>query len=138
MAVTGRMPQKARDRQSQGEMTGGCLCGKLTGEVWPVPLFGDRWTPFSPEANTNQLGSQGCDSQQVMTSASWSLYQMGTCESGMAKESQARWKVSPWSLQTLTPTGQNTERSADHSPTLIKQRAGSFGLSLIPRTYLQG
>ena len=55
------VPVRQRDRQSQDETTGGCLCGKLTGEVWPVPLFGDRWTPFSPEANTNQLGSQGCD-----------------------------------------------------------------------------
>ena len=81
---------------------------------------------------------QGCDSQQVMTSASWSLYQMGTCESGMAKESQARWKIGPWSLQILISTGRNTERNADWSPTLSKGRAGSFGLSLIPRTYLQG
>ena len=93
---------------------------------------------MSPEANANQPVFQGCDSQQVMTSASWSLYQMGTCESGMAKESQARWKIGPWSLQTLTPTGQNTERRADWSPTLSKGRVGSFGLSLIPRTYLQG
>ena len=66
--------------------------------------------------------AQGCDSQQVRTPASWSLYQMGTCESGMAKESQARWKIGPWSLQTLTPTGQNTDRSADRSPTLSEGR----------------
>ena len=131
-------PIRQRDRQSQGETTGGCLCGKLTRAAWPAPLFSTRQTPLSPEANANQPGSQGCDSQQVMTSASWSLYQMGTCESGMAKESQARWKISPWSLQTLTPTGQNTERRADWSPTLSEGRAGSFGLSLIPRTYLQG
>ena len=102
------------------------------------PLFRDRRAPLSLEATANQPGSQGCDSQQVMTPASWSLYQMGTCESGMAKESQARWKIGPWSLQTLTPTGRNTERSADWSPTLSEGRAGSFGLSLIPRTYLQG
>ena len=66
--------------------------------------------------------AQGCDSQQVRTPASWSLYQMGTCESGMAKESQARWKIGPWSLQTMTPTGRNTERSADHLPTLSEGR----------------
>ena len=29
-------------------------------------------------------------------------------------------------------------QSADRSPTLSEGRAGSFGLSLIPRTYLQG
>ena len=116
------IPIRQRDRQSQGEMTGGCLCGKLTRAAWPTPLFRDRQAPLSPEANANQPGSQGCDSQQVMTLASWSLYQMGTCESGMAKESQARWKIGPWSLQTLTPTGQNTERSADHLPTLSEGR----------------
>ena len=81
---------------------------------------------------------QGCDSQQVMMSAFWSLNQVGTCESGVAKESQARWKIGPWSLQTLTPTGRNTERSADWSPTLSEGMGGSFGLSLISRTYLQG
>jgi len=102
------------------------------------PLFRDRRAPLSPEANANQSGAQGCDSQQVMTSAFWSLNQVGTCESGMAKESQARWKIGPWSLQTLTPTGRNTERSADCSPTLSEGRGGSFGLSLISRTYLQG
>ena len=64
---------------------------------------------------------QGCDSQQV-TSGFWSLNQAGTCKSGMATESQARWKVSPRSLQTLTPTGRNTERSADRSPTLSEGR----------------
>ena len=82
--------------------------------------------------------AQGCDSQQVRTPASWSLYQMGTFESGMAKESQARRKIGPWSLQTLSLNGQNQERRADWSPTLSEGRAGSFGLSLIPRTYLQG
>ena len=132
------IPIWQRDRQSQGETTGGCLCGKLTRAAWPAPLFRDRRAPFSPEANANQPGSQGCDSQQVMASASWSLYHMGTCESGMAKESQARRKIGPWSLQTLIPTGRNTERNADWSPTLSEGRAGSFGLSLIPRTYLQG
>ena len=67
-------------------------------------------------------GSQGCDSQQAMTPGSWSLYQVGTCESGMATDSQARWTVSPWSLQTLTPTGANTERRADRSLTLSEGR----------------
>lgn len=106
-------PVRQRDRPSQGEMTGGCLCGNLTRAAWPAPLFRGRQTPLSPEANMNQLGSQGSDSQQIMTPGSWSLYQAGTCESGMARDSQARWTVSPWSLQTLTPTGGNTERRAD-------------------------
>ena len=131
-------PIRQRDRQGQGEMTGGCLCGKLTRAPWPAPLFRDRWTPLSPEANAKQPGSQGCDSQQITRSAFRFLNQAGTCESGMAKESQARWKIGPWSLQTLTTTGQNTERRADWSPTLSEGRVGSFGLSLIPRTYLQG
>ena len=129
---------RQRGRPSQGEMTAGCPCGKLTRAAWPAPLFRDRRAPLSPEANAVQPGSQGCDSQQVMTPASWSLNPAGTCESGMAKESQARWKIGPWSLQTLISTGRNTERNADWSPTLSKGRAGSFGLSLIPRTYLQG
>ena len=68
------IPIRQRDRQSQGETRGGCLCRKLTRAAWPAPLFRDRREPLSPEANANQPGSQGCDSQQVMTSASWSLY----------------------------------------------------------------
>ena len=120
------VPIRQRDRQSQGETRGGCLCGKLTRAAWPAPLFRDRRAPLLPEANANQPGSQGCDSQQVTTSAFWSLNQAGTCKSGMVTESQARWKVSPRSLQTLTPTGRNTERSADHLPTLSAGRGGSF------------
>lgn len=111
-------PVRQRDRLSQGEMTGACLCGKLTRAAWPAPLF----RGFTPEANSNQPGSQGCDSQQVMTPGSSSLYQAGTCELGIATESQDRWTVSPWSLQTLTPTGANTERRADRSPTLTEGR----------------
>ena len=61
-----------------------------------------------------------------MTPASWSLNPAGTWESGMAKESQARWKISPWSLRTLTPTGQSTERRADRSPTLSKGEGGKL------------
>ena len=87
-----------------------------------IPLFRGRQMPLSPKANVNQQWSQGCDSQQVMTPGSWSLYQVGTCESGMAMDSQARWTVSPWGLQTLTPTGVNTERRADWSPTLREGR----------------
>ena len=116
------VPVRQRDRQGQGETTGGCLCGKLTGEVWPAPLFRDRQEPLLPEANANQPGPQGCDSQQIMTSAFRSLNQAGTCESGMAKESQARWTIGPWSLQILTPTGWNTERRSDRSPTLSDGR----------------
>ncbi|KAI4591271.1 hypothetical protein MJG53_002320 [Ovis ammon polii x Ovis aries] len=48
----------------------------------------------------------------------------GPWESGMAKESQARCKISPRSLRTLTPTGRSPERRADRSPTLEAQ--GSY------------
>ena len=48
------------------------------------PSVQDRRAPLSPEANAVQPGSQGCDSQQVMTPASRSLNQAGTWESGMA------------------------------------------------------
>ena len=115
-------PERQKDRLSHGETTGGCLCGKLTRAAWPAPLFRGRRTPLSPEANANQPGSQGCDSQQAMTPGSGSLYQVGTCESGMATDSQARWTVSPWSLQTLTRTGVNTEIRADRSLTLSEGR----------------
>ena len=120
------VPIRQRGRPSQGEMTAGCPCGKLTRAAWPAPLFRDRRAPLSPEANAVQPGSQGCDSQQVMTAASRSLNPAGTCESGMAKESQARWKISPRSMRTLTPTGRSPERRADGSPTLSEGEGGKL------------
>ena len=120
------VPIRQRHRLSQGETTGGGPCGKLPRAAQPAPLLRDRRAPSSPDASAAQPGSQGCDSQQVMAPAPRSLNPAGTWESGMAKESQARWKISPRSLRTLTPTGRSPERRAHRSPTLSEGEGGKL------------